>query len=171
MRFVFMVAELDVANVVFEYWQICRSVSYHHPSSPRGINRSAAAPSRCLSAMPPEGSTRAGMLPGSPSLDRESREAVVGFIFIFIFHRKSHGYSACNQILLPIFPSKILNFVASYLKLIHVSSSSLCIKRVWRETSCMNATDVSQPRSRSVSPVKHREGRVDVILGDEQLPR
>ncbi|KER33218.1 hypothetical protein T265_00905 [Opisthorchis viverrini] len=29
--------------------------------------------------MPPEGSTRAGILPGCPSLDRASREAEVGF--------------------------------------------------------------------------------------------
>ncbi|KAG5442553.1 hypothetical protein CSKR_108755 [Clonorchis sinensis] len=35
--------------------------------------------SRCLAAMPPEGSTRAGILPGCPSLDRGSREAEVGF--------------------------------------------------------------------------------------------
>ncbi|KER27792.1 hypothetical protein T265_05220 [Opisthorchis viverrini] len=37
------------------------------------------APFRYLAAMPPEGSTRAGILPGCPSLDRESREAEVGF--------------------------------------------------------------------------------------------
>ncbi|KER25423.1 hypothetical protein T265_07105 [Opisthorchis viverrini] len=30
-------------------------------------------------AMPPEGSTRAGILPGCPSIDRRSREAEVGF--------------------------------------------------------------------------------------------
>ncbi|KER23880.1 hypothetical protein T265_08342 [Opisthorchis viverrini] len=41
-------------------------------------NRYAVAPFRCLTAMPPEGSTRAGMLPGCPSLDREGREAEVG---------------------------------------------------------------------------------------------
>ncbi|KAG5455256.1 hypothetical protein CSKR_106438, partial [Clonorchis sinensis] len=41
--------------------------------------RSAAAPLRRPNAMPPEGSTRAGILPGCPSLDRGSREAVVGF--------------------------------------------------------------------------------------------
>ncbi|KER24453.1 hypothetical protein T265_14421, partial [Opisthorchis viverrini] len=32
----------------------------------------------CLTAMPPEGSPRAGILPGCPSLDRGSREAEVG---------------------------------------------------------------------------------------------
>ncbi|KAG5455245.1 hypothetical protein CSKR_106449 [Clonorchis sinensis] len=41
-------------------------------------NRSAVAPFRCLAAMPPEGSTRAEILPGCPSLDRGSREAEVG---------------------------------------------------------------------------------------------
>ncbi|KAG5453392.1 hypothetical protein CSKR_110035 [Clonorchis sinensis] len=42
-------------------------------------NCSAVAPFRCLTAMPPEGSTRAGMLPGCPSLDRGRREAEVKF--------------------------------------------------------------------------------------------
>ncbi|KAG5450060.1 hypothetical protein CSKR_113375, partial [Clonorchis sinensis] len=37
------------------------------------------APFRCLTAMPPEGCTRAGILRGCPSLDRGSREAEVGF--------------------------------------------------------------------------------------------
>ncbi|KER24221.1 hypothetical protein T265_08067 [Opisthorchis viverrini] len=41
--------------------------------------RSAAAPFQCLGSMPPEGSTRAGILPGCPSLDRGSRVAEVGF--------------------------------------------------------------------------------------------
>ncbi|KER27374.1 hypothetical protein T265_13809, partial [Opisthorchis viverrini] len=34
-------------------------------------NRSAVVPFWCLTAMPPEGSTRAGILPGCPSLDRD----------------------------------------------------------------------------------------------------
>ncbi|KER27862.1 LOW QUALITY PROTEIN: hypothetical protein T265_13696 [Opisthorchis viverrini] len=42
-------------------------------------NRSAVARFRCLTAMPPKGSTRAGILPGCPRLDRGSREAEVGF--------------------------------------------------------------------------------------------
>ncbi|GAA51721.1 ATP-binding cassette transporter [Clonorchis sinensis] len=41
-------------------------------------NRSATAPFRCLTAMPPEGSTRAGILPGYPILDRGSRDTEVG---------------------------------------------------------------------------------------------
>ncbi|KAG5454893.1 AAA ATPase midasin [Clonorchis sinensis] len=41
--------------------------------------RSAVAPFRCLTAMPPEGCMRAGILPGCPSLDGGSREAEVGF--------------------------------------------------------------------------------------------
>ncbi|KAG5445894.1 hypothetical protein CSKR_109643 [Clonorchis sinensis] len=44
-----------------------------------GVYRSAVTLFRCLAAMPPEGSTRAGILPGCPSLDRGSREAEVGF--------------------------------------------------------------------------------------------
>ncbi|KER22241.1 hypothetical protein T265_09609 [Opisthorchis viverrini] len=39
---------------------------------------SAVTPFMCPAAMPPEGSTRAGILPGCPSLDRESREAEFG---------------------------------------------------------------------------------------------
>ncbi|KAG5448289.1 hypothetical protein CSKR_110460 [Clonorchis sinensis] len=34
---------------------------------------------RCLTAMPPEGCTRAGILPGCPSLDRGSGDAEFGF--------------------------------------------------------------------------------------------
>ncbi|KER21924.1 LOW QUALITY PROTEIN: hypothetical protein T265_14977 [Opisthorchis viverrini] len=45
----------------------------------QSINRSAVAFFRYLAAMPPEGSTRAGILSGCPSLDRGSREAEVGF--------------------------------------------------------------------------------------------
>ncbi|KAG5453992.1 hypothetical protein CSKR_102097 [Clonorchis sinensis] len=45
----------------------------------RKSNRSAVAPFRFLAAMPPEGSTRAGILPGCPSLDRGSQEAEAGF--------------------------------------------------------------------------------------------
>ncbi|KER29088.1 hypothetical protein T265_04182 [Opisthorchis viverrini] len=41
--------------------------------------RSAVARFRGLTAMPPEGCTRAERLPGCPSLDRGSREADVGF--------------------------------------------------------------------------------------------
>ncbi|KER27704.1 hypothetical protein T265_05331 [Opisthorchis viverrini] len=42
-------------------------------------NRAAIAPFRCLTAMPQEGSMRAGILPGCPSLDRGSGEAEVAF--------------------------------------------------------------------------------------------
>ncbi|KER26374.1 hypothetical protein T265_06358 [Opisthorchis viverrini] len=37
------------------------------------------APFRCLASIPPEESTRAEILPGCSSLDRESRKAGVGF--------------------------------------------------------------------------------------------
>ncbi|KER19681.1 hypothetical protein T265_11609 [Opisthorchis viverrini] len=33
----------------------------------------------CLAIMPAEGGTKAGLLPGCPSLDRSSRDAEVGF--------------------------------------------------------------------------------------------
>ncbi|KER27728.1 hypothetical protein T265_05287 [Opisthorchis viverrini] len=50
---------------------------------------------RCLTVIPPEGSTRTGILPGSPSLDKRSRDAEVGFeprtfrslIIIHLMHR------------------------------------------------------------------------------------
>ncbi|KER32885.1 hypothetical protein T265_01171 [Opisthorchis viverrini] len=51
----------------------------HNCLSRKKKERSAVAPFRCLAAMPPKGSTRAGILPGCPSLDRESRVAEVGF--------------------------------------------------------------------------------------------
>ncbi|KAG5451860.1 E3 ubiquitin-protein ligase chfr, partial [Clonorchis sinensis] len=53
----------------------------HQNGSPsmEAADRSAVTPFRCLAAMPPEGSTRAEILPGCPSLDRGSREAEVGF--------------------------------------------------------------------------------------------
>ncbi|KER20449.1 hypothetical protein T265_11011 [Opisthorchis viverrini] len=61
-------------------------------------DRSAVAPFRCLTAMPPEGCTRAGILPGCPSLDRGSREAEVGFepqTFRSVNSRSNHlGYLA-----------------------------------------------------------------------------
>ncbi|KER19369.1 hypothetical protein T265_11835 [Opisthorchis viverrini] len=55
--------------------------------------RSAVALFRCLPAMPPEGSTRARILPGRPSLDRRSRVAEVGFeprTFRSVNSRSSH---------------------------------------------------------------------------------
>ncbi|KAG5453775.1 hypothetical protein CSKR_113832 [Clonorchis sinensis] len=42
-------------------------------------NRSTVTPFRCLAVMPSEGSTKTGILPGCPSLDRGGREAGVGF--------------------------------------------------------------------------------------------
>ncbi|KER33938.1 LOW QUALITY PROTEIN: hypothetical protein T265_12524 [Opisthorchis viverrini] len=47
--------------------------------SDQNKNRSAVAPFWCLTAIPPEGSTSAVVLPGCSSLDRGSREAEVGF--------------------------------------------------------------------------------------------
>ncbi|KAG5442314.1 Tubulin-specific chaperone C [Clonorchis sinensis] len=41
-------------------------------------NHSVVTPFRCLAAMPPKGSTRAGILPVCPNLDRGSREAKLG---------------------------------------------------------------------------------------------
>ncbi|KER24319.1 hypothetical protein T265_14454, partial [Opisthorchis viverrini] len=54
-----------------------------NPYLPYGVfskkNRSAVAPFRCPAAVQPEGCTRAEILPGRSSLDRESHEAEVGF--------------------------------------------------------------------------------------------
>ncbi|KAG5442227.1 hypothetical protein CSKR_200184 [Clonorchis sinensis] len=47
--------------------------------APEGVNRSAVAPFRRLTALPPEGSTRAEILPGCPSLGRGSRDAETEF--------------------------------------------------------------------------------------------
>ncbi|KER25327.1 hypothetical protein T265_07201 [Opisthorchis viverrini] len=69
------------------------SVSFHfHPGATdytaqqkkrkahlKKINHSAVASFRCLAALPHEGGTRAGILPGCPSLDRGSREAELRF--------------------------------------------------------------------------------------------
>ncbi|KAG5445492.1 hypothetical protein CSKR_100980 [Clonorchis sinensis] len=49
-----------------------RRIDHHH-------HHSAVAPFRCLAAMPPEGSRRAGILPGYPSLGRVSPDAKGGF--------------------------------------------------------------------------------------------
>ncbi|KAG5446642.1 hypothetical protein CSKR_108301, partial [Clonorchis sinensis] len=57
----------DTATSVF---QGCIGHSFIH---------SAVATFWCLAAMPPEGSTSAGILPGCPGLDRRSRDAEIGF--------------------------------------------------------------------------------------------
>ncbi|KER20158.1 hypothetical protein T265_11240 [Opisthorchis viverrini] len=60
----------------------CLRSSNHMVFSDKNLHqgyRSAVAAIRCLTAMRPEGSTRARILPSCPSLDRESREAGVGF--------------------------------------------------------------------------------------------
>ncbi|KER21235.1 hypothetical protein T265_10395 [Opisthorchis viverrini] len=63
---------------------------------------SARAPFRCLTAMPPEGCTRAEILPGCPSLDTGGREAAVGFeprTFRSVNSRSNHlGHLARNHI-------------------------------------------------------------------------
>ncbi|KER33931.1 hypothetical protein T265_00366 [Opisthorchis viverrini] len=43
------------------------------------LSNAAVTPFRCLASIPPEGSTRARILPGCPSLDTGSRETEVGF--------------------------------------------------------------------------------------------
>ncbi|KAG5450526.1 hypothetical protein CSKR_109074 [Clonorchis sinensis] len=48
-------------------------------SKKRAHDSFPVTPFRCLTATPPEGSMRAGILPSCPSLDREGREAEVGF--------------------------------------------------------------------------------------------
>ncbi|KER21882.1 hypothetical protein T265_14990, partial [Opisthorchis viverrini] len=62
----------------------------------REQNCPAVAPFRCLTVMPPKGCTRAGILPGCPSLGRRSREAEVKFeprTFRSVNSRSNHlGY-------------------------------------------------------------------------------
>ncbi|GAA47273.1 hypothetical protein CLF_100161 [Clonorchis sinensis] len=53
----------------------CRPTCALQPVNDSCRYYSAVTPFRCLAAMPPEGSTRAEILPGCPSLDRGSREA------------------------------------------------------------------------------------------------
>ncbi|KAG5447960.1 hypothetical protein CSKR_100924 [Clonorchis sinensis] len=68
-------------------FSVCMNIQFHPASTdasatvPWDVNRhcSAVTPFRCLAAMLPEGSTRAGILPGCPSLDRGSREAEFRF--------------------------------------------------------------------------------------------
>ncbi|KER29044.1 hypothetical protein T265_04232 [Opisthorchis viverrini] len=55
------------------------SATFPKPLPEQSCSRSAVAPFRCLTATPPEGCTRAGILTGCPSLDRGSREEEVGF--------------------------------------------------------------------------------------------
>ncbi|KER31770.1 hypothetical protein T265_02007 [Opisthorchis viverrini] len=52
-------------------------ISFHYTTSEcfNDGELETVAPFRCLAAVPPEGSTRAWILPGCQSLDRESREA------------------------------------------------------------------------------------------------
>ncbi|KAG5444488.1 hypothetical protein CSKR_101832 [Clonorchis sinensis] len=47
------------------------------PQNQRRKNGSAVAPFRCPTAMLPEGSTRAGTLPGCPNLDKGGREVEI----------------------------------------------------------------------------------------------
>ncbi|KER32055.1 hypothetical protein T265_01832 [Opisthorchis viverrini] len=62
-----------------DFTHIPNVLSYEYTNWRDWRRRSAVAPFRCLAAVPPEGCTRAGILPGCPSLDRGSREAGVGF--------------------------------------------------------------------------------------------
>ncbi|KER31999.1 hypothetical protein T265_01926 [Opisthorchis viverrini] len=51
--------------------RVCSIVVYFKfDACSSGFYRSAVTPFRCLAAMLPEGSTRSGILPGCPSLDR-----------------------------------------------------------------------------------------------------
>ncbi|KER29172.1 hypothetical protein T265_04175 [Opisthorchis viverrini] len=57
------------------------------------VNRSVVVPFRCLAVTHHEGGTRAGILPGRPSLDKRSREAEIGFepqIFQSVKSRYNH---------------------------------------------------------------------------------
>ncbi|KAG5447023.1 hypothetical protein CSKR_108873 [Clonorchis sinensis] len=78
-----------------------------YPQNKNNNNRSAVTLFRCLAAMLPEGSTRAEILPGCPSLDRGSREAEVGFeprTFRSVNSRSNHlGHIALKRLQLWLF--------------------------------------------------------------------
>ncbi|KAG5452497.1 hypothetical protein CSKR_103297 [Clonorchis sinensis] len=90
----------------------CLHVQEHDQYTPEEVPQSTldswcevappVAPLWCLAATPPEGSMRAGILPGCPSLDRGSREAEVGFeprIFRSVNSRSNHlGHLALMSI-------------------------------------------------------------------------
>ncbi|KAG5441339.1 hypothetical protein CSKR_103227 [Clonorchis sinensis] len=56
----------------------CKS-SYYWKLSLCYLTRSAITPFQCLGTPPPKGSTRAGIVPSCPSLDRRSPDTKVGF--------------------------------------------------------------------------------------------
>ncbi|KAG5449686.1 Actin-1 [Clonorchis sinensis] len=66
-------------QLVLSCRRVFSNLKHLKPHEPQKHHRSAVAPFRCLTAMLPEGSTRAGILPGCPSLNRGSRETEVGF--------------------------------------------------------------------------------------------
>ncbi|KER27383.1 hypothetical protein T265_13810, partial [Opisthorchis viverrini] len=73
---------IDIGAILLHFDRTVPNI--HTSSARRGLilfkkNRSALTPFRCLASMLPEGSPRAGILSGCPSLDRGSREAEVGF--------------------------------------------------------------------------------------------
>ncbi|KER25991.1 hypothetical protein T265_06683 [Opisthorchis viverrini] len=103
--------------------------------------RSAVASFRHLAAMPPEGSTRAGILPGCPSLDRGNRDAEIRFkprIFRPVNSRSNHlGHLA-------LFGGISLERVESYKEYANMSrteniggSSVLTGKRISRNSKGM----------------------------------
>ncbi|KAG5445103.1 hypothetical protein CSKR_104003, partial [Clonorchis sinensis] len=87
---------------------------------------SCNTPFRCLAAMLSEGSTRAGILPGCPSLDRGSREAEVGFepqTFRSVDSRSNHLsylaplcfvlYTVCKSASISLKISKSINYLGT----------------------------------------------------------
>ncbi|KER33471.1 hypothetical protein T265_00588 [Opisthorchis viverrini] len=99
---------LTVRTATQQYQSCCSHATF--PSNVKERKPSAVALFRCLAAMPPEGSTRVGILPGCPSLDRGSRVAEVGFeprAFRSVNSRSNHlGHLApfqCGNIFIQTF--------------------------------------------------------------------
>ncbi|KAG5442221.1 hypothetical protein CSKR_100193 [Clonorchis sinensis] len=86
------------------------------PGCTRPPHVNVVTPFRCLAAIPPEGGTRAGILPGYPSLDRRNRDAEVeqhihSFTTRFGFTRDSSGTQL--NLSFVMFPGDILNIGAT----------------------------------------------------------
>ncbi|KER33000.1 hypothetical protein T265_12711, partial [Opisthorchis viverrini] len=72
--------QLDMVNLVDSFNELMEDkLPFEFDVVPILRDRSAVASFRCLTAMLREGSTRAGILPGCPSLNKESREAEAVF--------------------------------------------------------------------------------------------
>ncbi|KER28781.1 hypothetical protein T265_04471 [Opisthorchis viverrini] len=120
------------------------------------VNRSTVAPFRCLTAMPHEGGTRAGILPDCPSLDRGSQEAKVGFeprTFRSVNSRSNHlVHLAPSQVSETVAVHPVNAFILCY-KVIRYSPLSFPVST---ELSKKDLHQVEGPRSQSTGYISSR---------------